>query len=418
MNEVPNKMMLNHFQGSTVGNVYLYHVNKEVKSELVKKFTTSEAELNSILGGDRCLINININGIAVSSTTSNWAGHEINELIMKNKPIWSFVTEDPIKQESIKSGWQKWIKTGGNPMRFWLSSKMAVSGKLPVEIRMIPHSKAIENGHTFWILLIDLSKEWSYREHCRAEIRSTRNKREQAYLDFASWLHDWKAPLCTIESSTWLCLRYKSELDAEKRDRHLRRIEKAVHEMKTGMQDWQTWHQPPSLRTISKIGIWSLIKDRIQQISPVLKTGQKILMFHQGSSEINTDPTALSHVLDNLLANASKFSPDHTSIWVRGWNSKGILRIDVSDEGIGIPKSEINQLFEPRYRASNASDTPGNGLGLSTVHRLIKQLGGDIQVISEINEGTTFTISLKNQQQSHEKSTDHRRQFRNPIQHR
>ena len=70
------------------------------------------------------------------------------------------------------------------------------------------------------------------------------------------------------------------------------------------------------------------------------------------------------------------------------------VHISISDKGIGIPESDLSNLFQPFYRAGNAADIQGTGLGLSIVKDFIDEHKGQIFIISEVNKGTTVTISL------------------------
>jgi hypothetical protein len=370
---------------------------------------------SKLLDHNTCLIQASQRMQIFSISQDSFMGYSINELSRKSlsMAVWLFTKKkNPFK---ILYQWQKWVEAGGPPIRIWFQDPELNQLPTPLEVRMIPNPTLDQNDNSIWLVVKDLTDVWEKRKKCRNKLQQVKKKYDQHIIDFESWLHDWKGPLSTIESSAWLCLRYRNGYDGEKQIKHLQKIARAVNEMKTGLIDWQTWHQPPSIRCIKRINIFSLVQERIAQLT--LKPSQTIDFLHQGNKYFNTDSIALQHILDNLLSNASKYSPDHTPISIKSWNSNSILQIAITDLGIGIPQKEIDRLFEARYRASNALDMPGNGLGLSTVHRLIKELGGTIQINSQINQGTTFTITLKSQLQTNEENIDHRRQSRTTFQH-
>ncbi len=376
-------------------------------------------DLTKLLCDHTFLITTSQSGHIYSSSQSEWAGYPIQEWVNSKRSIFQILSANPSLTETLTARWQVWLKRGGTPIRIWFQGIDPKQPRLPIEIKIASfYPKGNIDGNHVLLVVKDLTAEWEQRQRWRSKIQLYRKQSTDSELDFAAWLHDWKNPLGTIESSIWLCLRYQEEKDREKRTTHLKKMERAVQEMKIGMQDWQTWHQPPSLRSIQRVPILTLIRERIEQLKPILKPGQDIQFWSQGKKEIHTDPQAIEHVLDNILSNASKYSPDHSTIWVRAWNQTDRLQIDIRDEGIGIPPTEVDRLFEPRFRATNARDLPGNGLGLSTVDRLVKQLGGTIQVTSQQNSGTTISITLKNQHKSYEENSDHRGQPRNPFQHR
>ena len=111
---------------------------------------------------------------------------------------------------------------------------------------------------------------------------------------------------------------------------------------------------------------------------------------------IQTDPDALSRILENLVSNAIKFSPTGRSVQLRTSNINGNIKFEIIDHGPGIPSEDIPNLFEKFQRLTNQS-TGGEGstgLGLSIVKELTILLGGEIGVTSKVGEGTIFTVVI------------------------
>jgi signal transduction histidine kinase len=108
------------------------------------------------------------------------------------------------------------------------------------------------------------------------------------------------------------------------------------------------------------------------------------------------DQRRLLQVLDNLIANAVKFSHRNGKVRVTATCRDRIWRIDVADSGIGIPPDEVGQLFSRFVRASNArkAGLPGTGLGLSVVKVLVEMHGGRVEVSSVLGQGSTFSIYI------------------------
>jgi signal transduction histidine kinase len=108
------------------------------------------------------------------------------------------------------------------------------------------------------------------------------------------------------------------------------------------------------------------------------------------------DPRRLMQVLDNLIANAVKFSHRNQRVRVTADYDGRQWRVDVADRGIGIPEAEAGQLFSRFVRASNArtAGLPGTGLGLSIVKVLTEMHGGHVEVASTLGRGSTFTVYL------------------------
>ena len=94
----------------------------------------------------------------------------------------------------------------------------------------------------------------------------------------------------------------------------------------------------------------------------------------------------------NIVGNAIKSSPENSLINIVMMNKGNYLRIDIKDQGIGIPEKEQHNLFERFFRAENVTNYQGTGLGLNIVQRYMKLLNGKVEVKSKENEGSTFSL--------------------------
>lgn len=102
----------------------------------------------------------------------------------------------------------------------------------------------------------------------------------------------------------------------------------------------------------------------------------------------------LAHVWNNLFDNAVKFTPEGGSIRVSCKKEKGMVKVEVSDSGCGIPEDALPHIFEKFYQADNSHATKGNGLGLALVKKIVELCGGNIRVVSGQGRGTTFYVEL------------------------
>ena len=110
---------------------------------------------------------------------------------------------------------------------------------------------------------------------------------------------------------------------------------------------------------------------------------------------MNTDREKLRQIILNLLDNAAKFT-ERGEIKISASQQNGSLKLVVSDTGIGIHNEDLNQIFEEFHRGESSTTKKyrGTGLGLAIVKRLVGLLGGSIEVSSEVNVGSTFTVTL------------------------
>lgn len=114
--------------------------------------------------------------------------------------------------------------------------------------------------------------------------------------------------------------------------------------------------------------------------------------------EVFIDKEKFSQVIVNLLANAIKFTNSQGQIYIKTYSENGYINISIKDNGIGIPKDNIDYIFERFYRVdkSRNKDTGGIGVGLTIVKSIVNAHNGDIFVNSEINKGSEFIIKLPN----------------------
>jgi len=107
------------------------------------------------------------------------------------------------------------------------------------------------------------------------------------------------------------------------------------------------------------------------------------------------DRAKITQVLINLISNAVKFTPENGKASINVQHQNEELVICVHDTGLGIPKEELPKIFERFYRVKRPDkQIQGTGLGLAIVHKIVIMHGGRIEVESEVNQGTTFTVYL------------------------
>jgi signal transduction histidine kinase len=126
-------------------------------------------------------------------------------------------------------------------------------------------------------------------------------------------------------------------------------------------------------------------------------SGRRIEVTTDGEpSMVSADKDMLRSVVWNLVENAAKYSPTDAPIAIALSRSNGHIRLAVSDQGAGIPRSEHRRIFEKFVRGSAArtSDVRGTGVGLAVTQRIVTAHGGDVAVASEPGRGSTFTVML------------------------
>jgi two-component system phosphate regulon sensor histidine kinase PhoR len=108
------------------------------------------------------------------------------------------------------------------------------------------------------------------------------------------------------------------------------------------------------------------------------------------------DPDALRQVMDNLVDNAIKYTPNGGRITVRWGATADMVNFEVADTGVGISEADLPRVFERFYRVDKARsrDVGGTGLGLAIVKHLVQVMKGQVKVTSKVGKGTTFRVTL------------------------
>ncbi|MEO6458423.1 MAG: HAMP domain-containing sensor histidine kinase [Chloroflexia bacterium] len=138
-----------------------------------------------------------------------------------------------------------------------------------------------------------------------------------------------------------------------------------------------------------------LCKRLTDEVQPVLEK-HSVALQADGPVLVEGDDTRLEQVLQNLLDNAIKYSPEGGEIVVEVARRDEHGCMSVSDQGIGIPEASRSKLFERFYRAGNVESRSitGLGIGLFLVHEIVTSHGGTVEVTSQVGRGSTFTVCL------------------------
>jgi PAS domain S-box-containing protein len=221
------------------------------------------------------------------------------------------------------------------------------------------------------------------------------NELKSRFITTAS--HEFRTPLGTILSSASLIGRYNSEEEAEKRHKHIDRIKSAVNNLTEILNDFLSVEKLEEgvLRSDPEFfDLEKLLSDSCEDMQNTAKKEQTIRFTFEGSKEVFLDPQLLKNAFLNLLSNAIKYSPEEKPIAVKVISGNEKIKIDITDNGIGIPENDQQNIFERFYRAGNSGNIQGTGLGLNIVKKYIELMKGEIYFKSKPGEGSTFTIEL------------------------
>jgi PAS domain S-box-containing protein len=216
------------------------------------------------------------------------------------------------------------------------------------------------------------------------------------FLSMAS--HEFRTPLATILSSSELLERYAERIDPQEKANLLQSIESGAKRMNELINDVLTLGRAESgvLRlTPARLDLRELCARVIREFR-IAQGRLHVVRFDDRFDlpAVEMDERLLRHILENLLSNAAKYSPESSEILFTLARRGEEVFIDVHDHGIGIPEADQALLFESFHRASNVENRPGTGLGLAIVRKAVDLHGGSISFRSAPGKGTQFTVSL------------------------
>lgn len=221
------------------------------------------------------------------------------------------------------------------------------------------------------------------------------NDMKSRFVAMAS--HEFRTPLATILSSLSLVTKYGEANEPEKQAKHIARIKTSINNLTDILNDVLSISKLEEGKVIPNYNdtdLKTLAAEVVQQMQSVAKEGQQLKLTYSGDAVQKTDERMIKHVLFNLISNAIKFSPEHSEVLININSGPKELLIEVTDRGIGISEEEQVHLFERFFRAQNASNIQGTGLGLNIVSKYAEMLGGTISFKSKLNFGSTFTLTI------------------------
>lgn len=204
--------------------------------------------------------------------------------------------------------------------------------------------------------------------------------------------HEVGNPLTAISSITQILQRKAEDPFFQKQ---LKKVREHINYINKIVKDLVDFSRPSNGETTE-----TCVQEVIEQAVGLLKHDSRCrdtyfdLDFAENTPKIQCVPDQLHQVFVNLMLNAVDAMNDHEEprVYIRTRKENGDFCVEVEDEGPGIPADVQLHIFEPFFTTKEVGK--GTGLGLSVSHGIIKRLGGTIEVDSEPEEGTTFTIRL------------------------
>lgn len=263
------------------------------------------------------------------------------------------------------------------------------------EFRGTPLTDTNGEIDTILVACINITQQKQIEQNIRKALSKEKQLNELKSRFIAMASHEFRTPLSAILSSVSLIGRYQTTEEQPKRDKHINRIKSNVSTLTGILDDFLSLSKLEEGRVESTpvpFDLHAFMKEVTDEMQGVAKSGQELQISYQGEKEVFLDKRLLKNILINLISNATKYSPEGAEVELYADISEPYIKLSVKDYGIGIPEDEQVHLFERFYRAHNATNIQGTGLGLNIVQKYVTLMGGKVEFESRLNQGTTFTL--------------------------
>ena len=209
--------------------------------------------------------------------------------------------------------------------------------------------------------------------------------------------HDLKTPLRSIIGFTQLLQKRLNLKSSREVKEYLNYIIQGTTDMSILIDDLLNYSlvQNATVHLI-EVNLRELTKKVVGQLKSEFDTKEVRVHYDIHTSKAVSDPVKLTQLLQNLVSNAIKFSKpgEMARVTISTWETSTHWKLVVADRGIGIEQEYFDRIFLIFKRLHNKSTYAGTGIGLAICRKIVQQLNGEIDLVSEVGHGSTFTVSL------------------------
>jgi PAS domain S-box-containing protein len=286
---------------------------------------------------------------------------------------------------------------GGQSIEHWETVRVRKDGqRVDVSLTISPTTDSAGRIIGYSSIARDITE----RKRAAEELDRAREEADRMKSEFFALVsHDLRTPLASIKGYSELLTDSAATLPDQERHflevitRNTNRLERLVDDLLFVAQI------EAGTFTVAtrEVNLSQLVSDCVEGAKPrAQEKDVDLILAAEPHVRLSGDDQRLAQLLDNLISNALKYTPEGGRVEATLQRENGNVRIDVKDSGIGIPAEEQQFLFDRFFRASTAKEAavPGVGLGLTIVKAITEAHGGRIEVESQEGRGTTFRVEL------------------------
>ena len=362
--------------------------NAQLYGEINQEHQRLEAILNNS-GDGVFILNPNLTIQLVNLAFERMTGWRAEDAVDRPKGeivVWNSL-ESPDIEDALDAGWAQNNSADGRANTLYVEGDLSRRDGMTISV-----------GITYAPLLSADGRLESIIANVR-DITNFRKAQEMQSVFISTVHHELRTPIAIIKGYASTLGRDDVEWDSETIRENVAIIEDEADRLTDLVEDLLTASKIQAARELQlniadtdlrALATRSAARLESQTNHPI------VLSFSANFPVIRGDETRLRQVLENLLTNAIKYSPEDKTITIGGRFTEKSVTVFVRDEGVGIPKDQIEKVFERFYRIDDklASRTHGTGLGLYLVKAIVEAHGGEISVRSQVGSGSTFFFTL------------------------
>lgn len=360
-------------------------------AQLYERINHERQRLAAILdhSGDGVMIlDANLDILQVNRAFERMTGYPAEEALHCNVDeviLWQKI-EQPDLRDALAHGWP-YSATEDNDMLY-------VEGDLQRRDGLV-----LSIGITYAPLFTAEGKLANIIANIR-DITNFRRAQEMQNVFISTISHELRTPVALIKGYASTLNRDDVKWDADVVRQSVQVIEEEADRLADLIEDLLTASKIQAERSVNlqlgNVRLDQLAERSLERISTQSQIHEFVMSFQEDFPCVQGDAKKLRQVIDNLLTNAIKYSPQGGTITIGGRYDADQVTLFVRDEGEGIPETEKDRIFERFYRVDGklTTKTKGTGLGLYLVRAIIEAHGGRIHVKSQPGQGSTFFFTL------------------------